>query len=105
LLVWLLLVGDADAAVTRTISVLVISCPHALGLAIPLVIALATSLAARQGILVRDRPSLERMRDVDTVLFDKTGTLTRGERGDRCRRAGRRRRSPTRAGGRNRAGV
>ena len=78
-LVWMLLVGDADAAVTRTVSVLVISCPHALGLAIPLVIALATSLSARQGILVRDRLSLERMRDVDTVLFDKTGTLTRGE--------------------------
>jgi Cu2+-exporting ATPase len=78
-LVWLLLVGDADAAVTRTVSVLVISCPHALGLAIPLVIALVTSLSARQGILVRDRLSLERMRDVDTVLFDKTGTLTRGE--------------------------
>ncbi|MFL5863359.1 MAG: heavy metal translocating P-type ATPase [Solirubrobacteraceae bacterium] len=78
-LIWLLLVGDVDAAVTSTVSVLVISCPHALGLAIPLVIALATSLSARQGILVRDRLSLERMRDVDTVLFDKTGTLTRGE--------------------------
>jgi len=78
-LAWLLFVRDADAAVTRTVTVLVISCPHALGLAIPLVIALATSLSARQGILVRDRLSLERMRDVDTVLFDKTGTLTRGE--------------------------
>ncbi|MGN6871228.1 MAG: heavy metal translocating P-type ATPase [Solirubrobacteraceae bacterium] len=77
-LVWLLFVRDADAAVTRTVTVLVISCPHALGLAIPLVIALATSLSARQGILVRERLSLERMRDVDTVLFDKTGTLTRG---------------------------
>jgi P-type Cu2+ transporter len=77
-LVWLLVVSDADEAVTRTVSVLVISCPHALGLAIPLVIALATSLSARQGILVRDRLSLERMRVVDTVLFDKTGTLTRG---------------------------
>ncbi|HJS92942.1 MAG TPA: heavy metal translocating P-type ATPase [Solirubrobacteraceae bacterium] len=78
-LVWLLFVRDADAAVTRTVTVLVISCPHALGLAIPLVIALATSLSARQGILVRERLSLERMREVDTVLFDKTGTLTRGE--------------------------
>ena len=78
-LVWLLVAGDDDDAVTRTVSVLVISCPHALGLAIPLVIALATSLSARQGILVRDRLGLERMRDVDTVLFDKTGTLTRGE--------------------------
>jgi Cu2+-exporting ATPase len=78
-LVWLFIVGDADDAVTRTVTVLVISCPHALGLAIPLVIALATSLSARQGILVRDRLGLERMREVDTVLFDKTGTLTRGE--------------------------
>jgi P-type Cu2+ transporter len=78
-LVWVAVVSDADEAVTRTVTVLVISCPHALGLAIPLVIALATSLSARQGILVRDRLSLERMRTVDTVLFDKTGTLTRGE--------------------------
>jgi Cu2+-exporting ATPase len=70
--------GDVDEAITRTVTVLVISCPHALGLAIPLVIAIATSVAARAGILVRDRLSLERMRLVDTVLFDKTGTLTRG---------------------------
>ena len=63
---------------TRTVTVLVISCPHALGLAIPLVIALSTAIAARQGILVKDRLALERMREVDTVLFDKTGTLTRG---------------------------
>jgi Cu2+-exporting ATPase len=78
-LVWLVVAGDAGDAVTRTVTVLVISCPHALGLAIPLVIALATSLSARQGVLVRDRLGLERMRDVHTVLFDKTGTLTRGE--------------------------
>ena len=76
--VWTLL-GELDDAITRTVTVLVISCPHALGLAIPLVIAIATSLAARAGVLVRDRLSLERMRRVDTVLFDKTGTLTRGE--------------------------
>ena len=76
--VWSLL-GEPDEAVTRTVTVLVISCPHALGLAIPLVIALSTSLSARQGILVKDRLALERMRLVDTVLFDKTGTLTRGE--------------------------
>ncbi|HET6682937.1 MAG TPA: copper-translocating P-type ATPase [Gaiella sp.] len=75
--VWLLL-GDGDEAVTTTITVLVISCPHALGLAIPLVIAISTSLAARNGILVKDRLSLERSRLVDVVLFDKTGTLTRG---------------------------
>ena len=77
-LVWTL-VGEVGEAVTRTVTVLVISCPHALGLAIPLVIAIATSLAADAGILVRDRLSLERMRRVDTVLFDKTGTLTRGD--------------------------
>jgi Cu2+-exporting ATPase len=77
-LVWTLL-GEVGDAITRTVTVLVISCPHALGLAIPVVIAIATSLAARAGILVRDRLSLERMRRVDTVLFDKTGTPTRGE--------------------------
>jgi Cu2+-exporting ATPase len=76
--VWVVL-GDGDTAVIRTVSVLVISCPHALGLAIPLVIAISTSLAARSGILVKDRLSLERSRLVDVVLFDKTGTLTLGE--------------------------
>jgi Cu2+-exporting ATPase len=71
--------GEPDRAVENTVTVLVISCPHALGLAIPLVIALSTALSARTGILVKDRLALERMRTVDTVLFDKTGTLTRGE--------------------------
>jgi Cu2+-exporting ATPase len=75
--VWMLL-GDGEEAVISTVTVLVISCPHALGLAIPLVIAISTSLAARNGILVKDRLSLERSRLVDVVLFDKTGTLTRG---------------------------
>jgi Cu2+-exporting ATPase len=70
--------GDVDRAITATVTVLVIACPHALGLAIPLVIALSTALAARAGILVKDRLALERMRTVSTVLFDKTGTLTRG---------------------------
>ena len=78
--VWLLL-GDVDQAITRTVTVLVIACPHALGLAIPLVIAISTERAARAGVLVKDRLALERMRTVDTVLFDKTGTLTRGEPG------------------------
>jgi Cu2+-exporting ATPase len=77
LLVWLAL-GRADQAVERTVTVLVIACPHALGLAIPLVIAISTALSARSGILVKDRLALERMRTVDAVLFDKTGTLTRG---------------------------
>jgi Cu2+-exporting ATPase len=71
-------IGNAGEAVERSVTVLVISCPHALGLAIPLVIAISTSTAARAGILVKDRLALERMRTVDTVLFDKTGTLTRG---------------------------
>jgi P-type Cu2+ transporter len=75
--VWLAL-GRPDQAVERTVTVLVIACPHALGLAIPLVIAISTGLAARSGILVTDRLALERMRTVDAVLFDKTGTLTTG---------------------------
>lgn len=73
------LVGMPDEAVVRTITVLVIACPHALGLAIPLVVAIATERAARGGVLVKDRLALESMRTVDAVLFDKTGTLTRGE--------------------------
>ena len=72
---WLVL-ARPDEAVSRTVAVLVIACPHALGLAIPLVIAISTSLAARNGILLKDRLALERMRNVDVVLFDKTGTLT-----------------------------
>ncbi|MFG1887009.1 heavy metal translocating P-type ATPase [Micromonospora sp. NPDC049051] len=78
LVTWAVL-GDLGGAVVRTVTVLVIACPHALGLAIPLVIALSTAVAARGGILVKDRLALERMRTVDAVLFDKTGTLTRGE--------------------------
>jgi Cu2+-exporting ATPase len=73
-----LLAGQLDSAVVRAVSVLVIACPHALGLAIPLVIAISTSMAARNGILVKDRLALEAMRTVDVVLFDKTGTLTKG---------------------------
>ncbi|GGK58794.1 heavy metal translocating P-type ATPase [Ornithinimicrobium pekingense] len=77
-LVWLLL-GEPGQAVVRTVTVLVIACPHALGLAIPLVVSIATERAARGGVLVKDRLALERMRLVDAVLLDKTGTLTRGE--------------------------
>ncbi|QYM77427.1 heavy metal translocating P-type ATPase [Leucobacter luti] len=73
------LFGLPDEAVVRTITVLVIACPHALGLAIPLVVSIATERAARGGVLVKDRLALESMRGVDVVLFDKTGTLTRGE--------------------------
>ncbi|MGJ0183325.1 heavy metal translocating P-type ATPase [Corynebacterium glyciniphilum] len=71
--------GRPEDAVVRTITVLVIACPHALGLAIPLVVSIATERAARAGILIKDRLALESMRSVDAVLFDKTGTLTRGE--------------------------
>ena len=71
--------GTVDDAVVRTVTVLVIACPHALGLAIPLVVSLSSAMAARNGILVKDRIALERMRDIDAVLFDKTGTLTKGE--------------------------
>lgn len=78
LVVWSAL-GDPAAGVEAAITVLVVACPHALGLAIPLVIAISTSSAARAGILVKDRLALERMRTVDTVLFDKTGTLTKGD--------------------------
>src|ERR671918_664698 len=70
--------GQTDNAVVRTVTVLVIACPHALGLAIPLVISLPTAVSAKAGILVKDRLALERMRTIDAVLFDKTGTLTRG---------------------------
>jgi Cu2+-exporting ATPase len=71
--------GNATEAVVRTVTVLVIACPHALGLAIPLVIAISTAVSAKTGILIKDRLALERMRTVDAVLFDKTGTLTKGQ--------------------------
>ncbi len=71
--------GTADEAVVRVVTVLVISCPHALGLAIPLTTSLSSALGARSGILIKDRLALEASRTIDAVLFDKTGTLTRGE--------------------------
>jgi len=81
LVVWLVL-GDNEAfAIERLVTVLVIACPHALGLAIPLVIAISTTLGARNGLLVRDRRGLEEARNLDVVVFDKTGTLTLGEFG------------------------
>ncbi len=78
LVAWILL-GQPEEALIRTATVLVIACPHALGLAIPLVIAISTSLGARNGLLVKDRLALERARELDVVIFDKTGTLTKGE--------------------------
>ena len=77
-IVWTAL-GQPQDAVIRTITVLVIACPHALGLAIPLVVSIATERAAKGGVLVKDRLALESMRTVNTILFDKTGTLTKGE--------------------------
>lgn len=79
LVTWLTLGRTGSFAVERAVSVLVIACPHALGLAVPLVIAISTTLGARSGLLVRDRRGLEEARHLTTVVFDKTGTLTRGE--------------------------
>jgi Cu2+-exporting ATPase len=83
LLAWLALGSAVDFAITRTVTVLVMACPHALGLAIPLVIVNATSMSARNGILVRNREAFERARDLALVAFDKTGTLTEGSFGVR----------------------
>ncbi len=77
-LVWFALTPGVEQAITRTVTVLIIACPHALGLAIPLVTVNATALSARHGILVRNREAFERARDIDVVAFDKTGTLTEG---------------------------
>ena len=78
---WFISPRPTSFAVERAVTVLVIACPHALGLAIPLVIAISTAIAARNGLLIRDRMALEMARDLDVVVFDKTGTLTRGEPG------------------------
>jgi P-type Cu2+ transporter len=78
---WLLVTGDSAFAIQRLVAVLVIACPHALGLAVPLVVAISTTLGARGGLLVRDRRGLEEARRIDAVVFDKTGTLTTGEFG------------------------
>jgi Cu2+-exporting ATPase len=79
LAVWLAAGASGAFAVERLVTVLVIACPHALGLAVPLVIAISTTLGARSGLLVRDRRGLEEARLLDTIVFDKTGTLTLGE--------------------------
>lgn len=79
LIVWQFLGAPIDFSVVRVVTVLVIACPHALGLAVPLVVAISTTLGARNGLLVRDRRGLEEARGVDIVVFDKTGTLTLGE--------------------------
>jgi Cu2+-exporting ATPase len=78
---WVLVEGFQVSVLERVVTVLVIACPHALGLAVPLVVAINTSTAARNGMLVRDRIAMEEARNLDTVIFDKTGTLTKGEQG------------------------
>ena len=78
-IVWLSVGAGASFTVERVVTVLVIACPHALGLAVPLVVAISTTIGARNGLLVRDRRGLEEARNVTTVVFDKTGTLTLGQ--------------------------
>ena len=78
---WTVAAGFGLPVVERVVTVLVIACPHALGLAVPLVVAINTSMAARNGMLVRDRIAMEEARNLDTIVFDKTGTLTEGEQG------------------------
>jgi Cu2+-exporting ATPase len=78
---WLVFAGSLSDAVRNTVTVLVIACPHALGLAVPLVIAISTTLSARSGLLVRQRMALETAKDLTIIIFDKTGTLTKGEQG------------------------
>ncbi len=79
LILWQFLGAGIEFSIVRTVTVLVIACPHALGLAVPLVVAISTTLGAQNGLLVRDRRGLEEARNLDTVVFDKTGTLTLGE--------------------------
>ena len=79
LIAWIAVGKSLGFGIERAVAVLVIACPHALGLAIPLVVAISTTMAARSGLLIRDRTALEAARAIDVVLFDKTGTLTRGE--------------------------
>ncbi|RAK06466.1 Cu2+-exporting ATPase [Halanaerobium saccharolyticum] len=78
---WFYITGDLAFAIERMATVMVITCPHALGLAIPLVVAVSTTLSAKNGLLIRNRTAFENSRKIDTVLFDKTGTLTEGEFG------------------------
>jgi len=81
LVVWLSVGAETAFAIERVVTVLVVACPHALGLAVPLVIAISTTLGAQNGLLVRDRRGLEEARNLDAIVFDKTGTLTLGEFG------------------------
>ena len=80
LVAWLGLGASVSFALARTVTVMVITCPHALGLAVPLVVAVSTALSAGNGLLIRDRSAFERARALDAIVFDKTGTLTEGSR-------------------------
>lgn len=82
MLVWLLIEGTTfNFALSRTVTVMIITCPHALGLAIPLVVAVSTALSAKNGLLIRNRTAFEQARNIQAIVFDKTGTLTKGEFG------------------------
>lgn len=81
LVVWLSLGKDFNYALERMVTVMIISCPHALGLAVPLVVAISTSVSAKHGLLIRNRTAFENSRNLTTIIFDKTGTLTKGEFG------------------------
>ncbi len=80
--VWLLVEGSSfNYALSRAVTVMIITCPHALGLAIPLVVAVSTALSAKHGLLIRNRNAFEQARNIQAIIFDKTGTLTKGEFG------------------------
>ncbi len=81
LLIWILLQQSFSFALERTVTVMVITCPHALGLAVPLVVAISTAIAASHGLLIRNRSAFETARNIDAIVFDKTGTLTEGKFG------------------------
>ncbi|GAH94627.1 unnamed protein product, partial [marine sediment metagenome] len=82
LVVWLVVLDrEFVFSLERSVTVMVITCPHALGLAIPLVVAVSTAISARNGLLIRNRAAFERARNIDAIIFDKTGTLTKGEFG------------------------
>jgi Cu2+-exporting ATPase len=82
LIIWFAIINkDFAFSLERTVTVMVITCPHALGLAVPLVVAVSTALSARNGLLIRDRAAFERGRNIQAIIFDKTGTLTKGEFG------------------------
>ncbi len=81
LLSWLYLGKEFVFSLERMVTVMIITCPHALGLAVPLVVAISTSLSAKNGLLIRDRVAFEKARNINAIIFDKTGTLTKGEFG------------------------